>query len=200
MPGWRSQAHWPRSKKDNALVIKKIIQVSEKTTAELNERTQKSISRITEQATKAESKIRGAIDSSVRDLAKIEKDAMERITKAAKDAVYKFSISEGRKDQDEAAAKKAKAAAEIIKNLGLAADRVKLGVKKATAQFKKAIDEAVISVRKAVATEVKLIHDSINAANEKILQAATTVIQKTVGEKEAAFFDVTPLTNKWVNR
>ena len=188
-----------RSKKDNVLAAKKILQVSEKTTAELNERTQKSISRITEKATKAVSTVNRAIDSSIEDLAKIEKDAVVRISKAGKDAAYKLSVSEEKGDHDETAVKKAKEAAEIIKKLGLAVDRVKLGVKKATAQLKKTADEAVISIRKAVATEIKLGNYSINATSEKILQAATTAIRMTVGEKEAAFFDVTPLTDKWVD-
>mgnify|MGYP001218802235 CR=1 FL=1 len=189
-----------RSKNDNALAAKKILLVSQQTTVELNERTQKSISRITEKATKAVSAVRHAIDSSIEDLVKIEKDAVERISKAGKDAAYKLSVSMGKGDHDKAESKKAKEAAEIIKNLGLAADRVKRGVKKATAQLKKAADEAVNSVRKAVTAEVKRVNDSINAANEKILQAATTAIQMTVGEKEATYFDMTALKDKWGNR
>lgn len=92
------------------------------------------------------------------------------------------------------------AAAEIIKNLAQAAEKVNLESKKASAELRTAAEEAVITVKKAAAKAAELVHKSIDDANEKILQATSGAIRITAGDKEANIFEQGSLKEKWSDR
>ncbi|NQU59527.1 MAG: hypothetical protein HQ512_00185 [Rhodospirillales bacterium] len=184
--------------REKALAATKILKIAEKTTEQLNLMSEKSVRKISEQAETAAFMVKRVADSANRDLAVVERDAIKRISDAGKDAASKFPGSTDNGGLDEAALKEAQlAAADVIKNLAQAADAVNQASKKATSQLQEASEEAAISVKKAAARAAKLVHMSIDDANEKILEVTSEAIKTTVGEEKAEFFDLDPLKKRW---
>ncbi len=72
--------------------------------------------------------------------------------------------------------------------------------KKAAGKLQKAADEAVLSLQKTSAEASATIRSAIGEANEKILEVTKSAIKEMVGEKEAEFFDLGPLKERWTKK
>ena len=92
------------------------------------------------------------------------------------------------------------AAAEIIKMLAQASDEVHRAATEAAAKIQQASEEAIVTAKEAARDAAASVERAIGNANEKILEVTQTTITQTVGAKEAEFYDLGSLRDKWKNR
>ena len=123
---------------------------------------------------------------------------MKQVVGAAKDTAQKFPADAALDDPETQAARKA--AARVIKMLAQASESVTRSVGEATDRVQRAAEKAIATVKVASSLASSSVHGAIETANRNILDVTQSTIIKQVGKKEAEFYDVGSLRDKWGKR
>jgi hypothetical protein len=131
-------------------------------------------------------------------LAAVKEQAVKQVAGTAKGTAQQFLADTAPEDPESRAARHA--AAQVIKMLAQASESVTRSVGEATARVQRAAEKAIANVKVASSQASSSVHDAIDTANQKVLDVAQSAITKQVGEKDAEFFDVGSLRDKWNKR
>ena len=184
--------------KNAAIAANKILKEAEKAAAKLNRRAENAVAMVAKRAETAAANVKRVAEATIRELTDAGNKATERVARASQKALIKFPASaKGGLQNDELVNEARAAAADVIKVLAQAAERVNQAAETATAELQAATDKAVTWVRQAAEEANATIVVAIEAANKTILEITQKVIVEIVGEEKLSLFDLEPLKRRW---
>ena len=184
--------------KNVAIAANKILKEAEKVTAKLNRQAEKAVGKVAKRAETAAANVKRVAEAANRDLTDAGNKATESIARASKDALTRFPASEnGSLQGDEFVNESRLAAANVIKVLAQAAERMNQAAELATAELQAVTDEAVTWVQRAAEEATATIVVAIEAANKTILEITQKAIIEIVGKEKLSLFDLEPLKKRW---
>ena len=184
--------------KDAAIAANRILKEAEKAAAKLNREAENAVGMVAKRAETAAVNLKRVAEATIKDLTDAGNKAIKSVARASKYAITKFPASKnGGLQNDELFNAARAAAANVIKILAQAAERVNQAAERATAELQAATDEAVACVQQAAEEANATIVVAIEAANKTILEITQKAITEIVGEEKLSLFDLESLKRRW---